>query len=153
MADDNQVDANTKQGLRILADSTKLKGTEGVARRLSKAADSGMIEDYQQAETIFDSLPLDKRATIKVTAETKAETIRLTNQKRKKPGSNTTEQNTIASESDPAAWDLGDPNSDEGIFNNKNTPVEKTATPGEQGLDTKNELDALKEEMQQALKG
>ena len=151
MADDNQVDANTKQGLRILADSTKLKGTEGVARRLSKAADSGMIEDYQQAETIFDSLPLDKRATIKVTAETKAETIRLTNQKRKKPGSNTTEQNTIVS--DPAAWDLGDPNSDEGIFNNMNTPVEKTATPGEQVLDTKNELDALKEEMQQALKG
>ena len=151
MADDNQVDANTKQGLRILADSTKLKGTEGVARRLSKAADSGMIEDYQQAETIFDSLPLDKRATIKITAETKAETIRLTNQKRKKPGSNTTEQNTIASDS--AAWDLGDPNSDEGIFNNKNTPVEKTSTPEEQSLDTKNELDALKEEMQQALKG
>ena len=151
MADDNQVDANTKQGLRILAESTKLKGTEGVARRLSKAADSGMIEDYQQAETIFDSLPLDKRATIKVTAETKAETIRLTNQKRKKPGPNTTDQNTIVSDS--AAWDLGDPNSDEGIFNNKNTPVEKTATPGEQGLDTKNELDALKEEMQQALKG
>ena len=110
-----------------------------------------MIEDYQQAGTIFDSLPLDKRATIKITAETKAETVRLTNQKRKKPGSNTTEQNTIASDS--AAWDLGDPNSDEGIFNNKNTPVEKTATPGEQGLDTKNELDALKEEMQQALKG
>ena len=151
MADDNQVDANTKQSLRILADSTKLKGTEGVARRLSKAADSGMIEDYQQAETIFDSLPLDKRATIKVTAETKAETIRLTNQKRKKPGPNTTEQNTIASDS--AAWDLGDPNSDEGIFNNKNTPVEKAATQREQGLDTKNELDALKEEMQQALKG
>ena len=151
MADDNQVDANTKQGLRILADSTKLKGTEGVARRLTKAADSGMIEDYQQAETIFDSLPVDKRATIKVTAETKAETIRLTNQKRKQSGSATPEQNTIAS--DPAAWDLGDPNSDEGIFNNKNTPAEKTTTSGAEELDTKNELDALKEEMQQALKG
>lgn len=151
MADDNQVDANTKQGLRILADSTKLKGTEGVARRLTKAADSGMIEDYQQAETIFDSLPVDKRATIKVTAETKAETIRLTNQKRKQSGSAAPEQNTIASDS--AAWDLGDPNSDEGIFNNKNTPAEKTTTSGAQELDTKNELDALKEEMQQALKG
>ena len=151
MADDNQVDANTKQGLRILADSTKLKGTEGVARRLSKAADSGMVEDYQQAETIFDSLPVDKRATIKVTAETKAETIRLTNQKRKQSGSTTPEQNTIASDS--AAWDLGDPNRDEGIFNNKNTPAEKTTTSGAQDLDTKNELDALKEEMQQALKG
>ena len=151
MADENQVDANTKQGLRILADSTKLKGTEGVARRLSKAADSGMIEDYQQAETIFDSLPVDKRATIKVTAETKAETIRLTNQKRKQSGSAAPEQNMIAS--DHAAWDLGDPNSDEGIFNNKNTLGEKTTTSGAQDLDTKNELDALKEEMQQALKG
>ena len=151
MADDNQVDANTKQGLRILADSTKLKGTEGVARRLTKAADSGMIEDYQQAETIFDSLPVDKRATIKVTAETKAETIRLTNQKRKQSGSATPEQNTVASDS--AAWDLGDPNSDEGIFNNKNTLDKITTTPGAQDLDTKNELDALKEEMQQALKG
>ena len=151
MVDENQVDANTKQGLRILADSTKLKGTEGVARRLSKAADSGMIEDYQQAETIFDSLPVDKRATIKVTAETKAETIRLTNQKRKQSGSAAPEQNTIAS--DHAAWDLGDPNSDEGIFNNKNTLGEKTTTSGAQDLDTKNELDALKEEMQQALKG
>ena len=151
MADDNQVDANTKQGLRILADSTKLKGTEGVARRLTKAADSGMIEDYQQAETIFDSLPVDKRATIKVTAETKAETIRLTNQKRKQSGSVAPEQNTIASDS--AAWDLGDPNSDEGSFNNKNTPDEITKTSGAQELDTKNELDALKEEMQQALKG
>jgi hypothetical protein len=151
MADDNQVDANTKQGLRILADSTKLKGTEGVARRLTKAADSGMIEDYQQAETIFDSLPVDKRATIKVTAETKAETIRLTNQKRKQSGSATPEQNTIASDS--AAWDLGDPNGDEGIFNNKNTTDEITKTSAAQELDTKNELDALKEEMQQALKG
>ena len=151
MADDNQVDANTKQGLRILADSTKLKGTEGVARRLTKAADSGMIEDYQQAETIFDSLPVDKRATIKVTAETKAETIRLTNQKRKQSGSTASEQNTIASDS--VAWDRGDPNSDEGIFSSENTPAEKTTNSGTQDLDAKNELDALKEEMQQALKG
>ena len=151
MADDNQVDANTKQGLRILADSTKLKGTEGVARRLSKAADTGMIEDYQQAETIFDSLPVGERGRINVTAETKAETIRLTNQKRRAAGSNKTEHNTVESGSD--AWDLGDPNSDEGIFNNKNMPTDKTTTPNDQGLDTKNELDALKEEMQQALKG
>ena len=86
-----------------------------------------------------------------MTAETKAETIRLTNQKRKQSGSAAPEQNTIASGS--AAWDLGDPNSDEGIFNNKNTPDEITKTSGAQELDTKNELDALKEEMQQALKG
>ena len=71
--------------------------------------------------------------------------------KRKQTGSTAPEQNTIASDS--AAWDLGDPNSDEGIFNNKNNPAEKTTTSGAQDLDTKNELDALKEEMQQALKG
>ena len=76
-----EVDTDTRQGLRILADSTKLKGTEGVARRLNKAAESGTQADYEQAETIFDSLPVDKRQTIKVTAETKAETIRLTNEK------------------------------------------------------------------------
>ncbi|MDC1427600.1 hypothetical protein N8156_02670 [Rhodospirillaceae bacterium] len=151
MVDSNQVDPDIKQGLRILADSTKLKGTEGVARRLSKAADSGMIEDYQQAETIFDSLPLEKRATIKTTAESKAETIRLTNQKRQATSSNITEQKQIAGDSQ--GWDLGDPNSDEGILSNKGLSDKKPITVAEKGLDTKNELDALKEEMQQALKG
>ena len=151
MVDNNQVDPDIKQGLRILADSTKLKGTEGVARRLSKAADSGMIEDYQQAETIFDSLPLEKRATIKTTAESKAETIRLTNQKRRATSSNITEQKQIVGDSE--GWDLGDPNSDEGIFSNKGLSAKKPTTLAEKELDTKNELDALKEEMQQALKG
>ena len=65
MDDVKEVDADTRQGLRILADSTKLKGTEGVARRLNKAAESGSQSDYDQAETIFDSLPVDKRQTIK----------------------------------------------------------------------------------------
>ena len=151
MVDSNQVDPDIKQGLRILADSTKLKGTEGVARRLSKAADSGMIEDYQQAETIFDSLPLEKRATIKTTAESKAQTIRLTNQKRRPTSSNITEQKQIVGDSE--GWDLGDPNSDEGIFGNKGLSAKKPTTVAEKELDTKNELDALKEEMQQALKG
>ena len=108
-----EVDTDTRQGLRILADSTKLKGTEGVARRLNKAAESGTQADYDQAETIFDSLPVDKRQTIKVTAETKAETIRLTKEKRKES-------------------------------------ADKNPQPVE---DAKNELDALKEEMEQALKG
>ncbi len=111
-----EVDTDTRQGLRILADSTKLKGTEGVARRLNKAAESGTQADYDQAETIFDSLPVDKRQTIKVTAETKAETIRLTNEKRKESSGK------------------------------KPNPVEPT-------LDAKDELGALKEEMEQALKG
>ncbi len=111
-----EVDTDTRQGLRILADSTKLKGTEGVARRLNKAAESGTQADYDQAETIFDSLPVDKRQTIKVTAETKAETIRLTNEKRKES-------------------------------------ADKKPIPVEPALDAKDELDALKEEMEQALKG
>ena len=116
MDDVKEVDADTRQGLRILADSTKLKGTEGVARRLNKAAESGSQSDYDQAETIFDSLPVDKRQTIKVTAETKAETIRLTNERRKESA------------------------------NKKQEPVKPA-------LDAKDELDALKEEMEQALKG
>ena len=108
-----EVDTDTRQGLRILADSTKLKGTEGVARRLNKAAESGTQADYDQAETIFDSLPVDKRQTIKVTAETKAETIRLT----------------------------------------RKESAGKKPNPVEPALDAKDELDALKEEMEQALKG
>ncbi|MBT4354525.1 MAG: hypothetical protein HOD13_08190 [Rhodospirillaceae bacterium] len=151
MSDSNLVDPDIKQGLRILADSTKLKGTEGVARRLSKAADSGMIEDYNQAETIFDSLPLEKRATIKTTAESKAETIRLTNQKRQSVSSNIVEEKQTSGAE--GGWDLGDPNSDEGIFSNNGLSANKSTTATENGLDTKNELDALKEEMQQALKG
>ena len=89
MDDVKEVDADTRQGLRILADSTKLKGTEGVARRLNKAAESGSQSDYEQAETIFDSLP---------------------------------------------------------VANKKQEPVKPA-------LDAKDELDALKEEMEQALKG
>jgi hypothetical protein len=151
MVDDNKVDADIKQGLRILADSTKLKGTEGVARRLAKAADTGMIEDYQQAEIIFDSLPTNKRATIKISAETKAQTIRLTNDKRQQAASNKTAIDVPASA--PDAWELGDPNSTEGIFNSNGALVGVETSIQEKPLDTQNELDALKEEMQQALKG
>jgi hypothetical protein len=151
MVDDNKVDADIKQGLRILADSTKLKGTEGVARRLAKAADTGMVEDYQQAETIFDSLPVNKRATIKISAETKAQTIRLTKDKRQQATSNKTAIDAPASDLD--AWELGDPNSKEGIFNSNGASARVKANIQEKPLDTQNELDALKEEMQQALKG
>ena len=69
------VDEETRQYLRILAESTKNSGTAGVARRLFKAADTGSQSDYQQAETIFDSLPLDKRMTIKNAAETEAKLL------------------------------------------------------------------------------
>ena len=69
------VDDETRQYLRILAESTKNSGTAGVERRLFKAADTGSQADYQQAETIFDSLPLDKRMTIKQSAETEAKLV------------------------------------------------------------------------------
>ena len=69
------VDDETRQYLRILAESTKNSGTAGVARRLVKAGDTGRQSDYQQAETIFDSLPLDKRMTIKNAAETEAKLV------------------------------------------------------------------------------
>ena len=152
MVDNTKVDTDIKQSLRILADSTKLKGTEGVARRLAKAADTGMIEDYQQAEIIFDSLPTNKRATIKISAETKAQTIRLTNDKRQQAASNKTTVDD-APASDPNPWELGDPNSTEGIFNSNGASAEIETDTQEKLLDTQNELDALKEEMQQALKG
>ena len=44
-----EVDEDTRQGLRILAESTKNNGTAGVARRLMKAAETGSQADYQQA--------------------------------------------------------------------------------------------------------
>ena len=69
------VDDETRQYLRILAESTKNSGTAGVARRLFKAADTGSHSDYQQAETIFDSLPIDKRMEIKEFAETEARLV------------------------------------------------------------------------------
>ena len=69
------VDEEPRQYLRILAESTKNSGTAGVARRLFTAADTGSQSDYQQAETIFDSLPLDKRMTIKNAAETEAKLV------------------------------------------------------------------------------
>ena len=69
------VDDETRQYLRILAESTKNSGTAGVARRLFKAADTGSQSDYQQAETIFDSLPLDKSMTIKQSAEPEAKLV------------------------------------------------------------------------------
>ncbi len=70
------VDDETRQYLRILAESTKNSGTAGVARRLFKAADTGSQSDYQQAGTIFDSLPLDKRMTINASAETEAKLVK-----------------------------------------------------------------------------
>ena len=84
MASSKELDSDTCVGLRILADSTNVRGSEGVARRLYKAADTGLRSDYDNAETIFDSLPSNKRSSIKNSAEIKAETVKLTKSKRKK---------------------------------------------------------------------
>jgi len=129
MVDDNQndseLDAETRRGLRILADSTKAKGSEGAARRLYKAADTGSAADYQQAEALFDSLPPEKRSSIQATAETKATTVRETQVRRKK---------VAASPQAPAPvefieWDLPDPESTEGIFEMRPPPEPPKQAP------------------------
>ncbi len=88
MADDGQkggeLDAETRRGLRILADSTKAKGSEGAGRALYKAAVTGSTADYQQAEALFDALPPEKRNSIRTTAESKATEVRETQLRRKK---------------------------------------------------------------------
>ena len=112
MADDKELDADTRRGLRILADSTKARGSEGAARRLYKAADTGRQTDYQQAEHMFDSLPPEKRSSIQVSAETKAETVRVT-KSRRKPAPPPAPAPAPA---EAMPWELPDPSSTEGIF-------------------------------------
>ena len=120
MVDDNQndseLDAETRRGLRILADSTKAKGSEGAARRLYKAADTGSAADYQQAEALFDSLPPEKRSSIQMTAETKATTVRETQIRRKKAAQPT------QAPAEFIEWELPDPESTEGIFQMRPPP-------------------------------
>ena len=69
------VDDETRQYLRIwlkvpriLVQLVSLEGS-------FKAADTGSHSDYQQAETIFDLLPIDKRMAIKEFAETEARLV------------------------------------------------------------------------------
>lgn len=120
MADDGQnndgLDAETRRGLRILADSTKAKGSEGAARRLYKAADTGSAADYQQAEALFDSLPPEKRSSIQATAETKATTMRETKVRRKKA------EQPAQAPAEFMEWSLPEPDSAEGIFQMRAPP-------------------------------
>ena len=69
------VDSDTRQGLRILAETSKNIGTEGVARRLLKAAETGRQDDYKAASTIFNSLPIEKRENIRAKAELEAKSM------------------------------------------------------------------------------
>ena len=69
------VDLDTRHGLRILAETSKTIGTEGVARRLLKAAETGREDDFKAASTIFNSLPIEKRADIRAKAELEAKAV------------------------------------------------------------------------------
>ena len=134
MADDSnnqdELDAETRKGLRILADSTKAKGSEGAARRLYKAADTGSAADYVQAEALFDALPPEKRSSIQSTAENKATTVRETQIRRKKaPPVKPTQAPAEFIE-----WEIPDPESTEGVFQlrpqepaNRPTPAREAA--------------------------
>lgn len=130
MADDtkrsDELDAETRRGLRILADSTKAKGSEGAARRLYKAADTGSSADYQQAEALFDSLPPEKRSSIQTTAETKATTVRATQVRRKKAE----QQKPASAPAEFITWELPDPESTDGIFKARPPePESRSAAP------------------------
>ena len=110
MPDEKELDAETRRGLRILADSTKAKVNAGAARRLYKAADSGNLDDYDKAEAAFDSLPLEQRTRIQLTAETKATTVRQTQVQRKTAKNQRAETRDPKSEKQSATsqtWDLG----------------------------------------------
>jgi hypothetical protein len=111
---DEELDAETRRGLRILADSTKAKGSEGAARRLYKAADTGSAADYEQAEALFDSLPPEKRSSIQSTAETTATTVRQTEVRRKKA-----QKKPAAAPAEFMTWELPDPQGTDGIFQAK----------------------------------
>jgi len=69
------VDSDTRQGLRILAETSKTIGTEGVARRLLKAAETGRKDDFKAASTIFNALPIEKRENIRAKAELEAKAV------------------------------------------------------------------------------
>mgnify|MGYP001266557492 CR=1 FL=1 len=78
------VDLDTRQGLRILAETSKTIGTEGVARRLLKAAETGRKDDFKAASTIFNALPIEKRADIRAKAELEAKSVDSTDSVKKK---------------------------------------------------------------------
>jgi len=112
MANDDELDTETRRGLRILADSTKAKGNDGAARRLYNAADTGSAADYQQAKALFDALPPEKRSSIQSTAETKATTLRETEIRRKSNPPTRPKSGLV----EFAPWKLAESGSTEGVF-------------------------------------
>lgn len=77
MSDEDPLSDLDRRSLRILARSAKSNGTnERLSTRLQRAAETGAREDYEKAETTFDSLEPEQRRKIGSTAEAQAETER-----------------------------------------------------------------------------
>jgi len=162
MANDDELDTETRRGLRILADSTKAKGSDGAARRLYNAADTGSAADYQQAKALFDALPPEKRSSIQSIAETKATTLRETEIRRKLNPPTQPKSGLV----EFAPWKLAVPDSTEGVFQpqepNRNQegnnwdwqklPEGAASKTRRKARTPKDKLDALREEMLRTLK-
>lgn len=79
MKNDDRLDDQTRDGLRILAAST---GTthQKAARRLARAAESGQRTDYLEAEAMFNALPAEGRRAIGSSATERARSERAVKQ-------------------------------------------------------------------------
>lgn len=75
MNDPQELDRDTRRGLRILAASTK-NASDRAAKRLERAADSGSKADYLEAEAMFNSLPPESRSEISSGAESRARIVK-----------------------------------------------------------------------------
>lgn len=75
MNDPQELDRDTRRGLRILAASTK-NASDRAAKRLERAADSGSKADYLEAEAMFNSLPPESRSEISSGAENRARIVK-----------------------------------------------------------------------------
>lgn len=75
MDDPQELDRDTRRGLRILAASTK-NASDRAAKRLERAADSGSKADYLEAEAMFNSLPPESRSEISSGAENRARIVK-----------------------------------------------------------------------------
>ena len=155
MANDDEFDTETRRGLRILADSTKAKGSDGAARRLYNAADTGSAAVYQQAKALFDALPPEKRSSIQSTAETKAGTLREAEIRRKSDLPTQLKPGPV----EFAPWKLAESDSTVGVFQSqeperKRRPAAAPLRPENTGKarTPKDKLDALREEMLRTLK-
>ena len=147
MSDENELDAETRRGLRILADSTKAKVNAGAAQQLYKAADSGNLDDYDQAEAEFDSLPVEQRTRIQLTAETKATTVRQTQLRRRATKNQQAE--TEESKSPPRTG--SDQVDDDNSWEWKNSR-DDLALESHRKRKPSNELEALRQEILRTLK-